>query len=185
MLCSSSNMQLFSCRYCLFHLLIPFSCCCRSVLCGGSTSIFVYGYCCYFYAKSDMTGLLQFAFFFGYNACICYAFFLMLGTIAFFSSLRFIHHLYSATKIEWSFHILMHSSDFQSVTFDSRIVTPNLCTMYFLHPWMLKATLNSRLPTETDIWVYICSHAKKFSLYTDFLLVEIVLDILVYICPHV
>lgn len=77
-----------------------FTCWCRSVLCGGSTSIFVYGYCCYFYAKSQMTGLLQFSFFFGNNACICYAFFLMLGTVAFCTSLIFVRHIYRAIKSE-------------------------------------------------------------------------------------
>ncbi|XP_057479703.1 transmembrane 9 superfamily member 5-like [Actinidia eriantha] len=72
----------------------------RSVLCGGSTAIFMFGFCIYFYAKSNMTGLLQLSFFFGYNACICYAFFLMLGTISFRASFVFVNHIYHAVKNE-------------------------------------------------------------------------------------
>ncbi|XP_068661809.1 transmembrane 9 superfamily member 2-like [Aristolochia californica] len=72
----------------------------RSLICGGSTSIFIYGYCCYFYAKSEMTGLMQLSFFFCYNACICYAMFLMLGTVAFRASFLFVCRIYSAIKSE-------------------------------------------------------------------------------------
>ncbi|XP_057483220.1 transmembrane 9 superfamily member 5-like [Actinidia eriantha] len=72
----------------------------RSVLRGGSTAIFMFGFCIYFYAKSNMRGLLQLSFFFGYNACICYAFFLMLGTISFRASLVFVNHIYHAVKNE-------------------------------------------------------------------------------------
>ncbi|KAE8710116.1 Transmembrane 9 superfamily member 2 [Hibiscus syriacus] len=50
-----------------------------SFLCGGSTGIFIYAYCLYYYyARSDMSGFMQTSFFFGYMACI-YGFFLMLG----------------------------------------------------------------------------------------------------------
>ncbi len=32
----------------------------RSFLCGGSTGLFIFGYCFYYYyARSDMTGLMQ------------------------------------------------------------------------------------------------------------------------------
>ncbi|XP_077235779.1 transmembrane 9 superfamily member 3-like [Tasmannia lanceolata] len=72
----------------------------RSVLCGGSSSIFVYGYSCYFYSKSQMRGLMQTSFFFGYNACICYAFFLILGTVAFRATFMFVCHIYRAIKSE-------------------------------------------------------------------------------------
>ncbi|KAK8550792.1 hypothetical protein V6N12_039480 [Hibiscus sabdariffa] len=66
----------------------------RSVLCGGSTSIFMFVYCIYFYARSSMSGLLQFSFVVGYNACMCYAFFLMLGTVGSRSSLIFVRYIY-------------------------------------------------------------------------------------------
>eukprot|EP00882_Tetradesmus_deserticola_P008078 GHRQ01008508.1.p1 GENE.GHRQ01008508.1~~GHRQ01008508.1.p1 ORF type:complete len:612 (+),score=239.25 GHRQ01008508.1:279-2114(+) len=43
----------------------------RSFLCGGSTAMFVYGYCFYyFYARSGMSGFMQTSFFFGYNAMV-------------------------------------------------------------------------------------------------------------------
>ncbi|KAL7202262.1 hypothetical protein ACSBR1_033856 [Camellia fascicularis] len=72
----------------------------RSVLRGGSTALFMFGYCFCFYAKSNMRGFLQLSFFFGYNACICYAFFLMLATISFRASLVFVRHIYRAVKNE-------------------------------------------------------------------------------------
>ncbi|CAL5354526.1 unnamed protein product [Camellia sinensis] len=73
----------------------------RSFLCGGSTGLFVYGYCLYYYhSRSDMSGLLQTSFFFGYMACICYGIFLMLGTIGFRASLLLVHHIYGSIKCE-------------------------------------------------------------------------------------
>uniref|UniRef100_A0A175YGE2 Transmembrane 9 superfamily member n=1 Tax=Daucus carota subsp. sativus TaxID=79200 RepID=A0A175YGE2_DAUCS len=73
----------------------------RSFLCGGSTGIFIYGYCLYYYyARSDMTGFMQISFFFGYMACICYGFFLMLGTIGFRAALLFVRHIYRSIKCE-------------------------------------------------------------------------------------
>ncbi|KAJ6834665.1 transmembrane 9 superfamily member 2-like [Iris pallida] len=73
----------------------------RSVLCGGSTGIFVFFYCLYYYhARSDMSGFMQTSFFFGYMTCICYGFFLMLGTIGFRASLLFVRHIYHSIKCE-------------------------------------------------------------------------------------
>eukprot|EP00270_Netrium_digitus_P006730 TRINITY_DN1940_c0_g1_i2.p1 TRINITY_DN1940_c0_g1~~TRINITY_DN1940_c0_g1_i2.p1 ORF type:complete len:647 (-),score=171.95 TRINITY_DN1940_c0_g1_i2:358-2208(-) len=73
----------------------------RSVLCGGSTAFFIYGYCFYYYyARSDMTGLMQTSFFFGYMACVCYGFFLMLGSVGYRASLLFVRHIYRAIKCE-------------------------------------------------------------------------------------
>ncbi|KAK9127770.1 hypothetical protein Syun_016567 [Stephania yunnanensis] len=72
----------------------------RSVLNGGSTSVFMFGYSFIFYAKSNMSGLMQLAFFVGYNACICFAFFLMLGTISFFASALFVNCIYGIAKLD-------------------------------------------------------------------------------------
>ncbi|KAG8493127.1 hypothetical protein CXB51_010624 [Gossypium anomalum] len=73
----------------------------RSFLCGGSTGIFIYAYCLYYYyARSDMSGFMQTSFFFGYMACICYGFFLMLGTVGFRASLLFVRHIYRSIKCE-------------------------------------------------------------------------------------
>ncbi|KAI4307693.1 hypothetical protein L6164_030853 [Bauhinia variegata] len=73
----------------------------RSFLCGGSTGLFIYGYCWYYYhARSDMSGFMQTSFFFGYMACICYGFFLMLGTVGFRAALIFVRHIYRCIKCE-------------------------------------------------------------------------------------
>ncbi|KAF5734602.1 putative phagocytic receptor 1b isoform X1 [Tripterygium wilfordii] len=72
-----------------------------SFLCGGSTGLFVYAYCLYYYyARSDMSGFMQTSFFFGYMACICYGFFLMLGTLGFRAALLFVRHIYRSIKCE-------------------------------------------------------------------------------------
>eukprot|EP00741_Cyanophora_paradoxa_P001117 tig00000459_g1077.t1 len=71
----------------------------RSLFSGGSTGIFIYGYCFYYYfARSDMSGFLQTSFYFGYMLMICYAFFIMLGSIGFYSALVFVRHIYRAIK---------------------------------------------------------------------------------------
>lgn len=72
----------------------------RSVWCGGSSALFMFAYCIYFYARSSMSGLLQLSFFLGYNACLYYALFLMLGMISFRASLMFVRHIYHAVKSE-------------------------------------------------------------------------------------
>ncbi|KAI4313611.1 hypothetical protein L6164_026574 [Bauhinia variegata] len=73
----------------------------RSFLCGGSTGLFMYVYCLYYYyARSDMSGFMQTSFFFGYMACICHGFFLMLGTVGFRASMLFVRHIYRSIKCE-------------------------------------------------------------------------------------
>jgi len=73
----------------------------RSFLCGGSTGFFIFGYCIYYYFyRSQMSGLMQTSFFFGYNALVCYAFLMMLGSIGFRASLVFVRHIYRAIKCE-------------------------------------------------------------------------------------
>ncbi|KAL1536848.1 Cellular adhesion and filamentous growth protein [Salvia divinorum] len=73
----------------------------RSFLCGGSTGLFIYGYCLYYYyARSEMSGFMQTSFFFGYMACVCYAFFLMLGAVGFCAALFFVRHIYHSIKCE-------------------------------------------------------------------------------------
>lgn len=73
----------------------------RSYMCGGSTGLFVYGYAIYyFYAKSDMSGFMQTAFYFGYNFIVCYALFLLLGFVGWRASLAFVRRIYRAIKCE-------------------------------------------------------------------------------------
>ncbi|PSC72630.1 phagocytic receptor 1b [Micractinium conductrix] len=73
----------------------------RSVMCGGSTALFIYAYCFYYwYARSDMNGLMQASFYFGYMLMVCYGFFLMLGSVGFRASLSFVRHIYKAIKCE-------------------------------------------------------------------------------------
>jgi len=73
----------------------------RSIFNGGATSFFIYGYAIFFYVnRSAMSGFLQGTFFFGYMFMACYACFLMLGSIAFFSALTFVRYIYKNFKTD-------------------------------------------------------------------------------------
>jgi len=72
-----------------------------SLISGGATSFYIYLYCFYFLAtESKMKGFLQISFYFGYMSILCYAMFLMLGTVGFFSSLAFVKQIYQSIRIE-------------------------------------------------------------------------------------
>ncbi|KAM4106449.1 hypothetical protein ACJW30_04G063100 [Castanea mollissima] len=91
----------------------------RSFLCGGSTGIFIYAYCLYYYyARSDMSGFMQTSFFFGYMACICYGFFLMLGTVGFRAALLFVRHIYRSIK---SPHVLKAEARFDNFLLEQHV----------------------------------------------------------------
>ena len=73
----------------------------RSFFNGGSAGPFIYAYSFYYYhQKSDMGGLLQGSFFFGYMAVISFAASLMLGSVGFWSSCWFVKYIYSRVKCD-------------------------------------------------------------------------------------
>ncbi|KAL7588645.1 hypothetical protein Lser_V15G36908 [Lactuca serriola] len=73
----------------------------RSFLCGGSTGLYIYVYCIYYYfERSNMNGFMQTSFFFGYMACACLGIFLILGSVGFNASLLFVRYLYAAIKCD-------------------------------------------------------------------------------------
>ena len=49
---------------------------------------------------AHLAGLMQASFYFGYMLMVCYAFFLMLGSVGFRASLAFVRHIYKAIKCE-------------------------------------------------------------------------------------
>jgi len=68
---------------------------------GGTTGFFIYLYSFYYYFhRSEMEGLLQNSYYFGYMAVISYAFFLMLGSSGFLFSLAFVRYIYSRIKFD-------------------------------------------------------------------------------------
>jgi len=68
---------------------------------GGATGLFIFSYSFYYLEyRSNMSGLLQLSFYFGYTGIVSYAFFLMLGSVGYFSSFAFIDKIYSAVKAE-------------------------------------------------------------------------------------
>jgi len=68
---------------------------------GGATGITIYLYSLWYYYKvSEMSGLLQGSFFFGYMLIVSLAFFLMAGSSGFYSSLLFVKYIYSRVKCD-------------------------------------------------------------------------------------
>ena len=66
-----------------------------------STGLFVFLYSLFYYFKrSNMSGVVQTVEFFGYTILTCYVFFLMLGTVSFFASLKFIRYIYVNIKMD-------------------------------------------------------------------------------------
>ncbi|KAF6017703.1 TM9SF1 [Bugula neritina] len=73
----------------------------RSIFTAGSASLFVLGYSMFFfYNRSSMSGALQTVQFFGYTILTCYIFFLSLGTVGFFSALKFVRYIYANIKMD-------------------------------------------------------------------------------------
>ncbi|XP_030924981.1 transmembrane 9 superfamily member 5-like [Quercus lobata] len=64
----------------------------RSVFRGGSVAIFMFAYGPYFYARANTRISMNLLEFLGYNACIFYAVFLILGTIGFYHSSTISNH---------------------------------------------------------------------------------------------
>jgi len=68
---------------------------------GGATGLFVFMYSFYYFThRSNMDGVLQLSFFFGYMAVVSYAFFIMLGFVGFYSAFTFVNYIYSAVKTD-------------------------------------------------------------------------------------
>jgi hypothetical protein len=73
----------------------------NSFLTGGSTGLFIFAYSIFYYTyRSKMTGYLQISFYFPYMFLVCYFFFIMLGTVGFYSSLFFIRRIYGGLKTD-------------------------------------------------------------------------------------
>lgn len=73
----------------------------RSIVNGGASAVFIFAYSIfYFFFESQMHGFLQFSFFFGYMSMICFAFFLMMASVGFLSSLYFLLRIYRGIKTD-------------------------------------------------------------------------------------
>lgn len=68
---------------------------------GGATGLFVFAYSFYYYMhRSNMDGILQLSFYFGYMSVVSLAFFLMLGFVGFYSAFEFVNYIYGAVKTD-------------------------------------------------------------------------------------
>ncbi|KAL4510178.1 hypothetical protein ABPG72_010371 [Tetrahymena utriculariae] len=68
---------------------------------GGSTSIFIGLYVIFYYWKvSTMHGTLQFLMYFGYMILFCIVLFMMLGSVSFLASLKFVRYIYNNGKMD-------------------------------------------------------------------------------------
>lgn len=72
-----------------------------SFMSGGSTGLFIYAYSIFYYLyRSKMNGVFQASVYFSWMAVACYFFFVMLGTVGFFSSLLFVRKIYNNLHID-------------------------------------------------------------------------------------
>eukprot|EP00388_Colpodella_angusta_P037446 GDKK01041636.1.p2 GENE.GDKK01041636.1~~GDKK01041636.1.p2 ORF type:complete len:130 (-),score=21.14 GDKK01041636.1:198-587(-) len=68
---------------------------------AGSTSFYVFLYSIfYFYYKTQMSGLLQVAYYFGYMALFCIGLFFMCGALGVWGANIFVHKIYRNVKID-------------------------------------------------------------------------------------
>lgn len=73
----------------------------KAVFGAGSTSVFIFLYAAFYYfRRSNMSGFFQTVEFFSSILITCYAFFLALGTVSFFASLKFVRYIYRSIKMD-------------------------------------------------------------------------------------
>jgi transmembrane 9 superfamily protein 3 len=69
--------------------------------CAGSTSFYVFLYSIfYFFYKTQMTGLLQVSFYFGYMFLFCLSLFFMCGAVGTWGATIFVKKIYRDVKID-------------------------------------------------------------------------------------
>lgn len=68
---------------------------------GGATGLFVFAYSVYYYThRSNMDGILQLSYYFGYMTVVSWAFILMLGFVGFYSAFEFVSYIYGNVKTD-------------------------------------------------------------------------------------
>mmetsp|Transcript_35820 Transcript_35820/g.47291 ORF Transcript_35820/g.47291 Transcript_35820/m.47291 type:complete len:612 (-) Transcript_35820:410-2245(-) len=72
-----------------------------SFLSAGSTAAYVFVYSFYyFFFKTQMSGFLQVAFYFGYMGLFCLGLFVLTGTIGLYGSTKFVRSIYRNVKVD-------------------------------------------------------------------------------------
>ncbi|XP_020583677.1 transmembrane 9 superfamily member 7-like [Phalaenopsis equestris] len=73
----------------------------RAYLTAGSSAIYIFLYAAYyFFTKLEITKVVSAVLYFGYMLIVSYAFFVLTGTIGFYSCLWFVRRIYSSLKID-------------------------------------------------------------------------------------
>lgn len=73
----------------------------HAFLSGASTAIYVFAYAAYYFIfRTEMSGFLQTAFYFGYTALGCLALGAVTGTIGLFAASRFVHAIFQGIKVD-------------------------------------------------------------------------------------
>eukprot|EP00002_Diphylleia_rotans_P037417 TRINITY_DN8356_c0_g1_i1.p1 TRINITY_DN8356_c0_g1~~TRINITY_DN8356_c0_g1_i1.p1 ORF type:complete len:592 (-),score=81.51 TRINITY_DN8356_c0_g1_i1:447-2222(-) len=72
-----------------------------SFFCGASTAIYLFLYSIYyFHTKTNMTGTLQTVFYYGYTLILCFAVWIVCGTVAYIGCYIFIDRIYRNVKLD-------------------------------------------------------------------------------------
>jgi len=73
----------------------------QSFFLGGSSSIWVFLYCVYYYANHlHITGMTSTMLFFAYSFLACLVYGLLTGTIGFLTAYAFVRRIYGAIKVD-------------------------------------------------------------------------------------
>ena len=72
-----------------------------SFLLGGSSSLWVFAYSCYYYAHIlHITGFVSSMLFFAYSLLACAVYGLLMGTVGFLTAYGFVRRIYGAVKVD-------------------------------------------------------------------------------------
>lgn len=72
----------------------------RSFLTSGCTAFYLFVYCIHYFTRLSITGVASTFLYFGYTLIIVFLFFLLTGTVGFFSCFWFVRKIYSVVKVD-------------------------------------------------------------------------------------
>lgn len=72
----------------------------RSFLTSGCTAFYLFVYCVHYFSRLSITGLASTFLYFGYTTIIVFLFFLLTGTVGFFSCFWFVRKIYGVVKVD-------------------------------------------------------------------------------------
>ncbi|KAK8775652.1 hypothetical protein V5799_031004 [Amblyomma americanum] len=72
----------------------------RSFLTSGSSALYLFLYCIHYFTRLSISGAASTFLYFGYTLIMVFLFFLLTGTVGFFSCFWFVHKIYGVVKVD-------------------------------------------------------------------------------------